>query len=65
VARFQYVCEECGNTVPAERVEKRVPGSKAQCRAVVNIMCESKTHSAPMVMKREEYTPPRREVRAD
>lgn len=57
--RFQYVCPECDNTVPAERVEKRVPGSKGQTRVHLVLICEKDDQE----MVRGSYVPPRREVR--
>lgn len=62
-SRYQYVCPECGNTVPAERLEKRVPGTKAQTRVMLPVVCENKNHATAPLMEREEYTPARREVR--
>jgi hypothetical protein len=65
VPRFKYVCPECGNEVPAERIEKRVPGTRAQCRVILPVMCEGKGHEGggDREMVRESYVPPRREVR--
>jgi hypothetical protein len=53
MARFRFRCEVCGNELPAERVEKRVPGSKSMTRAVPVIICEK--DGEPMV--REAFTP--------
>jgi hypothetical protein len=65
MARFKYVCGDCGNEVPAERIEKRVPGTKGQVRVFTPVYCEARGCTNAMQMTREEYTPPRREVRAD
>jgi hypothetical protein len=56
--RFRYVCPKCGNEVPAERVERRVPGTKGMTRIATLVMCEKDGSE----MQREEFTPPRREV---
>lgn len=63
--RWQYKCphEKCGNTVPAERVERRVPGTRGQIRVMSPLMCESSAHAEPVAMEREDYVPARREVR--
>lgn len=59
--RFKYVCPQCGNEVPAERVEKRVPGTKGMARAIVPIICEADGEE----MQREVSIPRRREVGGD
>lgn len=63
MARFMYVCDPkdsgCGNEVPAERIDKRIAGSKGQARITFAPVCECKAGNE---MKRVEYTPARREV---
>jgi|KBSMisStandDraft_5_1062788.scaffolds.fasta_scaffold2235701_1 hypothetical protein len=53
----RYVCPECGNEVAAERVERRVPGSKTHVYVVPNVEC-----SCGGEMKHETYERPAREV---
>lgn len=52
----KYVCEKCGNEVPAERYDKRVPGSKGMARAIFPVFCENDD----VEMKREEFKRERR-----
>jgi hypothetical protein len=53
----RYRCEKCGNEVAAERVERRVPGSKSQVYVVSQIVC-----SCGENMKWEQYDRAPREV---
>lgn len=69
MARFQYRCPTCNGTVPAERVEKRIPMSRGagvggrSAMAVIRPVVTCEADGEELV--RESYTPQRREVRAD
>lgn len=50
---FQYRCEECGNTIPALRIEKRDRGSKGMARLQAEVVCEATAKCGAMVRERE------------
>lgn len=62
--RLQYVCPDCGNTLPTGVVEKQARGPRGPIRYLPMVFCESSAHKEPVQMERQEYTPEPR-VRKD
>lgn len=58
--QWEYVCPKCANAVAAERVERRVPGSKGMVRVMPPVDCEK----CNVEMMPEKVVPVPREVSA-